>query len=61
MTAAKCMIRGDKKVMPSIFISGIMIKITVKFAYIMGTPFKKLRLFLHKVLFVITFFISSLA
>jgi len=55
------MIRGDKKVMPSIFISGIMIKITVKFAYIMGTPFKKLRLFLHKVLFVITFFISSLA
>lgn len=57
------MIRDGKKVMPSIFISGTIIKITVKFAYtyIMGTQFKKLRLFLHKVLLVITFFISSLA
>lgn len=40
MNAAKC-IRGGKKVMPSICILGIMIKITVKFAYIMGTQFKK--------------------
>lgn len=61
VTAAKCVIRGGKKVMPYIFMSGTMINITVKFAYIMGTHFKKLRLFLHKVFFVITLFISSLA
>ena len=55
------MIRGDKEVMPSIFISGPMIKITVKFAYVMGTQFSMLRLFLHKVFFIINFRISSLA
>jgi hypothetical protein len=55
------MIRGGKEVMPSIFVSGTIIKITVEFAYIMGKQFKKLSLFLHKVFFVFTFFISILA
>lgn len=32
MTAAKCIIRGGKKVMNSIFNSGTITKFTVKFA-----------------------------
>jgi hypothetical protein len=61
VTAAKFIIRGRKKVMSSIFISGTMVEITVKFAYIMDTQFKKLRLFLHKVSFIINLIICSLA
>ena len=50
------MIRGGRKLMSPIFILRNMIKITVKFAYIMGTQFSKLRLFFHKVFLISNFF-----
>lgn len=40
---------GGKKVMPSILFFRTIITIIMKFTYIMGTSFMKLRLFFHKV------------
>jgi hypothetical protein len=48
------------KVMPPIFFSESIITIIVKFAYTMGSSFIKLRLFCHKVCFIINTFFPPL-
>jgi hypothetical protein len=46
--------RGGTRVMPLIFfVSDTIVTTVIKFAYIMGTSLTKLRLFFHKVSFVI--------
>jgi hypothetical protein len=45
--------RGGTKAIPLIFVSEITITITIKFTYITDTQFTKLRLFFHKVSFII--------
>jgi hypothetical protein len=44
--------RGSTK-MPCIFVSETVITITIKLAHIVGTSFSRLRLFLHKLSFII--------